>query len=74
MWITFSAALIISLISGYFFFTANDRRSRVLEGFIALGSMMICLAVAPLVVKGLLLLGVFTLEQWRVRWEASQGN
>lgn len=72
MWITFAIALAISLLTGYLFVTATDKRSRVFEGLIALGSMMICLGIAPWPVKGLLLLGIFGLEQWRVRWEAAQ--
>ncbi|MGB7088277.1 MAG: hypothetical protein WBD47_22160 [Phormidesmis sp.] len=74
MWVTFTIALTISSLSGYFFFTAHDRRSRLLEGLIALAAMMVCLGVAPLPVKGLLLLGVFAIEQWRVRWESANGG
>ncbi|NJM98125.1 MAG: hypothetical protein HC800_14085 [Phormidesmis sp. RL_2_1] len=69
MWITFTIALTISITVGYFFFTASDRRQRILEGVIATGSMMVCLAIAPLPIKVLLLLSIFALEQWRVQWE-----
>ena len=69
MWTTFAIALTISLAAGYLFFTASDRGRRVLEGLVALGSMMICLGVAPWPVKVLLLIGIFTVEQYRVRWE-----
>ena len=72
MWITFTIALTISVVAGYFFFTASDRRSRVLEGLTATGSMMVCLAIAPLPVQILLLLSIFAMEQWRVRWEKAQ--
>ena len=71
MWTTFAIALTLSLATGYLFFTASDRRSRVLEGLVALGSMMVCLGVAPWPVKVLLLAGILAMEQWRVRWETS---
>lgn len=74
MWTTFTIALLISLATGYFFFTAHDRRTRVLEGLIATGSMMVCLAIAPFTLKVLLLLSIFAMEQWRVRWEKAQGE
>ena len=69
MWTTFAIALTASLVTGYLFFTASDRRNRVLEGLVALGGIMICLGVAPWPVKVLLLVGIFTMEQYRVRWE-----
>ncbi|MGB3295088.1 MAG: hypothetical protein WBB01_19065 [Phormidesmis sp.] len=69
MWTIFAIALTISLGAGYLFFTASDRRDRLLEGLVALGSMMICLGVAPWPVKVLLLAGIFIMEQYRVRWE-----
>ncbi len=69
MWTTLAIALTISLATGYLFFTASDRGSRVLEGLVTLGAMMICLGVAPWPVKVLLLIGIFTVEQYRVRWE-----
>ncbi len=72
MWITFAIAFAISVTTGYLFFTASDRRSRILEGLIATGSMMVCLAIAPLPIKVLLLLSIFAMEQWRVRWEKAQ--
>ena len=70
MWVTFSIALTICVIAGCLFFTAAGRKRRVLEGLLCLGSLFICLGVAPLPVKVLLLLGVFAVEQWRVRWES----
>lgn len=69
MWTTFTIALAISLVTCYLFFTAHDRRKRVLEGLIAIGSMMICLAIAPFPIKILLLFSIFAMEQWRVQWE-----
>lgn len=74
MWLTLTIAFVILLGSGYLFFTASDRRSRVLEGLIALGSMMVCLAVAPFGLKLLLLASMFTIERWRMRWEKAQSN
>jgi len=72
MLVTFVVAFAVSLVSGYFFFTAQDRRSRTIEGLVATGAMMICLGIAPFPVQVLLLLGIFGMEQWRVRWEARQ--
>lgn len=69
MWTTFAIALTIALVTGYLFFTASDRRSRVLEGLVALCGTMICLGIAPWPVKVPLLVGIFTMEQYRVRWE-----
>lgn len=69
MWITFIIALTISLLSAYLCVTAHDRRSRTLEGLIAVGAMMACLGMAPIPVKILLLVGIFAVEQWRIRWE-----
>ena len=74
MWTTFTIALSISFATGYFFFTARDRHSRVLEGLIAIGSMMICLAIAPFPLKVLLLLFIFAMEQWRVQWEKARNK
>ncbi|MEL6491097.1 MAG: hypothetical protein ABG776_09350 [Cyanobacteria bacterium J06555_13] len=71
MWITFAIALTISLLSAYFCVTAHNRRSRILEGLIAVAAMMICLGMAPIPVKVLLLVGIFAMEQWRVRWETA---
>jgi len=74
MWTTFIIALSISLATGYFFFTAHNRRTRVLEGIVAAGSMMICLAIAPFSLKVLLLLFIFAMEQWRVQWEKARNK
>lgn len=72
MWTTFTISLLISLIASYFFFTAHGRRSRALEGLIALASMMVCLGIAPVPVKIVLLLAILGVEQWRVRREKAQ--
>lgn len=71
MWITFAIALSISLLSAYLCVTAHNRRSRALEGLIAIAAMMICLGVAPVPIQILLLVGIFAMEQWRVRWETA---
>lgn len=72
MWITFTIALLISLATGYLFFTVHDRHTIILEGLIATASMMVCLAIAPFAIKVLLLLFILAVEQWRVRWEKAQ--
>ena len=69
MWVTFTVALFISLIASYLFFTAHKRRPRALEGIVALTSMMICLGVAPAPIKVVLLVAIFVVEGWRLRWE-----
>ena len=74
MWVTFSIALTICVAAGYLFFTAADRKSRVLEGLLCLGSLFVCLGIAPLPVQILLLLCVFAVEQWRVAWESGHSG
>ncbi|MGB3786907.1 MAG: hypothetical protein WA949_02780 [Phormidesmis sp.] len=71
MWITLAIALTISLLSACSCVTSPNRRSRALEGLIAIAAMMICLGIAPIPIKILLLLGIFAMEQWRVRWETA---
>ena len=72
MWTTFTVSLLVSLSTGYFFFTAHDRRLRTTEGLIAAGSMMICLGIAPFPIQIVLLLVILAVEQWRIRWEKAQ--
>ena len=72
MWTTFTISLLIALIASYFFFTAHRRRPRALEGMIALASTMICLGIAPVPIKIVLLITILGVEQWRVRWEKAQ--
>ena len=71
MWTTFAITLILSLSTGYFFFVTRNRRVRLLEGLVAACSMMMCLGIAPVPIKVLLLVGIFAMEQWRVRWETT---
>jgi len=72
MWPLFTVSLLISLSASYFFFMAHKRRPRTLEGLIALASIMICLGIAPFPMQIGLLLAIFAVIYWRVRWEKSQ--
>ena len=58
MWVVFTVSLLISLSATGLFVTAHNRRPRTLEGLIALASMMICLGIAPVPVKVVLLVAI----------------
>ena len=72
MWPLFTVSLLISLSASCLFFMAHKRRPRALEGLIASAGMMICLGIATFPIQAILLLIIFGVVYWRVRWEKSQ--